>query len=652
MELNVWEGEYKAVPTNQLLDTTKNGGDEVLNLSSSGATQPVTYSWENITVFYETTPGNCLTRLCKKSPPIRKKILDNVTGIVRPGEFLAIMGASGAGKTTLLNCLTFRNSGQLKISGERYLNGAKVNTDTLARISGYVQQDDLFISTLTVHEHLRFQALLRMDTHLTYEERMTRVEEVINELGLTKCSGSMIGHPERGIKGISGGERKRLAFASEVLTNPSLMFCDEPTSGLDSYMAQNIVQVLKNIASTGKTVVCTIHQPSSEVFALFDRILLMAEGRTAFLGPVGDALSFFSAQGMPCPPNYNPADYYIHTLATVPGQEIESRKKSKEICDAYESSQAGQQILEIVKANRSFKLSESQEFPLDEVNVRKSPYKASWFAQFRAVFWRSLISVLREPAVLRVKAFQTIFISMLIALIYQGQTLQYDNVRNIQGALFIFLTNMTFQNVFGVVNVITSELPIFLREHFNGMYRTDIYFLCKTLADLPVYVVFPFIFVTIPYYAIGLNPEAERFFIACGIVILVANVATSFGYMISCLAGSTQVALAMAAPLIIPLLLFGGFFLQNGAVPIYFDWMRYISWFMYGNEALSINQWVGVRFNDTVCPNGVCTGEQILKNFDFDPNLFYRDIGGLCGLIVGFRFLAFFALLSKTYRKN
>uniref|UniRef100_A0A0P6HCD3 Protein white n=1 Tax=Daphnia magna TaxID=35525 RepID=A0A0P6HCD3_9CRUS len=611
-------------------------------------TQPVTYSWENIEIYLETSQGNCF----KRSPPVQKRILDNVTGCVRPGEFLAIMGASGAGKTTLLNCLTFRNTGKLKILGQRFLNGETVNTDTLARISGYVQQDDLFVPTLTVKEHLQFQALLRMDKYLTYSERMTRVGQVIHELGLTKCENTMIGNPERGIKGISGGERKRLAFASEVLTNPSLMFCDEPTSGLDSYMAQNIVQVLKNIASTGKTVVCTIHQPSSEVFALFDRILLMAEGRTAFLGPVSEALSFFSSQGLPCPPNYNPADYYIHTLATVPGQEIESRKKSKEICDAYESSQAGQQILEIVKANRSFKLSESQEFPLDEVNVRKSPYKASWFAQFRAVFWRSLISVLREPAVLRVKAFQTIFISMLIALIYQGQTLQYDNVRNIQGALFIFLTNMTFQNVFGVVNVITSELPIFLREHFNGMYRTDIYFLCKTLADLPVYVVFPFIFVTIPYYAIGLNPEAERFFIACGIVILVANVATSFGYMISCLAGSTQVALAMAAPLIIPLLLFGGFFLQNGAVPIYFDWMRYISWFMYGNEALSINQWVGVRFNDTVCPNGVCTGEQILKNFDFDPNLFYRDIGGLCGLIVGFRFLAFFALLSKTYRKN
>lgn len=172
------------------------------------------------------------------------------------------------------------------------------------------------------------------------------------------------------------------------------------------------------------------------------------------------------------------------------------------------------------------------------------------------------------------------------------------------------------------------------------MYRTDVYFLCKTIADLPVYIVFPFIFVCIPYYAIGLNPAADRFFIACGIVILVANAATSFGkaikltfpysinqslilafvgYMISCLTNSTQVALALAAPLIIPLLLFGGFFLQNGAVPVYFDWMRYISWFMYGNEALSINQWKGVEFPDEACPNGICTGEAILARFDFNP---------------------------------
>ena len=165
-------------------------------------------------------------------------------------------------------------------------------------------------------------------------------------------------------------------------------------------------QVLRNIASTGKTVVCTIHQPSSEVFALFDRILLMAEGRTAFLGPVTDALSFFASKGLPCPTNYNPADYYIHTLATVPGQELESKKRSKEICDAYDASNAGKLVQEMVEANRAAKTTE--ELEIATAKGRRSPYKASWFAQLRAVMWRSFLSVSREPNVLKVKVFQTI----------------------------------------------------------------------------------------------------------------------------------------------------------------------------------------------------------------------------------------------------
>ena len=141
---------------------------------------------------------------------------------------------------------------------------------------------------------------------------------------------------------------------------------------------------------------------------MFDRILLMADGRTAFLGPASDALSFFALKGLSCPPNYNPADFYIHILATVPGQEEESKKKNREICDAYSSSEAGQQILKIAQANRSLNSTESQEFELAEVKVNRTPYKASWIAQLRAVFWRSVISVFREPVVIRVKIIQTI----------------------------------------------------------------------------------------------------------------------------------------------------------------------------------------------------------------------------------------------------
>lgn len=152
-------------------------------------------------------------------------------------------------------------------------------------------------------------------------------------------------------------------------------------------------------------MICTIHQPSSEVFAMFDRILLMAEGRTAFLGPIDDALQYFASQGMPCPANYNPADFYIFSLATVPGKEVESRQKLKYICDSYDSSEAANHVKNILHSQRHTNTQNSTE---DSKKVKRSPYKANWFQQFSAVMWRSFLSVLRDPQILVVKASSSI----------------------------------------------------------------------------------------------------------------------------------------------------------------------------------------------------------------------------------------------------
>jgi len=140
---------------------------------------------------------------------------------------------------------------------------------------------------------------------------------------------------------------------------------------------------------------------------MFDRVLLMAEGRTAYLGQANEALFFFAGLGIPCPANYNPADFFIHTLATIPGQEAESKKKNGELCSAYELSDNGKEMLEQVKANRPSNVAK-QGTEMAPVEVKRSPYKASWFAQFRAVLWRSVLTVLREPAILRAKAVQSI----------------------------------------------------------------------------------------------------------------------------------------------------------------------------------------------------------------------------------------------------
>ncbi|KFM65485.1 Protein white, partial [Stegodyphus mimosarum] len=282
-----------------------NGDDPILQrVPSFDAANKVTLSWHNINVFVKPKKKSIFKFGNQYDVNQQKQLLNDVSGQVKPGQLLAIMGASGAGKTTLLNVLTSRNLRRLTVDGEVLVNGENVG-ESMTRLSAYVQQDDLFIGTLTVKEHLVFQALLRMDKHLSYKERMRRVDEVILELGLRKCEDTMIGIAGK-IKGISGGEAKRLAFAAEVLTNPALMFCDEPTSGLDSFMSQNIVSVLRDLAMGGRTIICTIHQPSSEVYEMFDNLLLLAEGRVAYMGDAKKALDFFERAGLRCPINYNP----------------------------------------------------------------------------------------------------------------------------------------------------------------------------------------------------------------------------------------------------------------------------------------------------------------------------------------------------------
>lgn len=618
------------------------GNDPILQRSPSfDPANRVTLSWHNINVFVGKPKKRFWNFRNNYDVSEQKQLLHNVNGQVFPGQLLAIMGASGAGKTTLLNVLTNRNLRRLVVDGEVLANGENVGA-SLARISAFVQQDDLFIGTLTVREHLAFHAQLRMDKHLSYEERMRRVEEVMFELGLKKCADTMIGYAGR-IKGISGGEAKRLAFASEVLTNPSLMFCDEPTSGLDSFMAQNIVTVLKDMASGGRTIICTIHQPSSEVYEMFDNLLLMAEGRVAYMGRADQALQFFERAGLRCPINYNPADFFVHNLAIVPGKEDESKERVKRICEQFE-----RETQELEKT-----VSTGYSVVDNQLLHSRSRYKASWCAQFRVNLKRSWISLLREPMLTKIRIIQSLFLAILFGLIYLRQKNDQNGIMNINGALFLVLTNVTFSNVFSVINAFCVEQPIFLREHWNGMYRTDVYFLAKTFAEAPSLIMINALFVAILYWMIGLNPDYRAFLICLAICVLVANVGASFGYFISCISGTMNIALSTATPLMMPLLLFGGFYLNNASVPVYFIWIKYISWFYYGNEALSINQWSTVtNITCSTADHCVSDGKQVLKNLSFEEDNLNMDIGIIVALMVFFRFLAFVALLIRSSRKT
>ncbi|XP_061185570.1 protein white-like isoform X1 [Saccostrea echinata] len=612
--------------------------------------EPVTLTWKDVNVYALPKKGGCCQR--GKAQPTPKQILTNVNGMIKPGKLMAVMGASGAGKSTLLNVLTYRNRGNLILQGDVRVNGVIVDKTKIANISAYVQQDDLFIGTLTVREHLTFRALLRMDKRKTKAERLKKVEDVILELGLTKCADTVIGLPGR-LKGISGGEMKRLSFASELLTNPPLMFCDEATSGLDSFMAFSVIQALKTMTKSGRTILCTIHQPPSEVFELFDELFLLAEGRVAFSGPMPDALEFFKTNGYPCPVNYNPADHYILTLAVIPGKETDCKARVQKICDKFEASEACKTMKEEMNGMCDHR-QVSQKFILNTLSDT-TRYGASFIQQLRSVFWRSWITSIRDPLIVRIKFIQTIFFALILGIIYLKTDDDYaqDDIMNINGVIFVIITNLSFNNIFSVLNVFPIEVPIFLREYGTGLYGVGVYYMSKTLVEIPFLIVIPVIFMSILYWMSGLIHDGYAFLVATGVAIVISNTAASFGYVVSAAAPTVTAALAIAPALMIPFLLFGGFFLNSGSIPDWLIWFKYLSWFSYGNEMLVVNQWDDV--NNIACTsNSTCIprGELVIKSLSFDKDNFYLDLGLLFALFIGFRLISFIVLLIRAKRSS
>uniref|UniRef100_A0A0D3CX76 ABC transporter domain-containing protein n=1 Tax=Brassica oleracea var. oleracea TaxID=109376 RepID=A0A0D3CX76_BRAOL len=237
-----------------------------------------------------------------------RTILSGVTGMVSPGEFMAVLGPSGSGKSTLLNAVAGRLHGP-GLTGNILANNAKPTKQTLKR-TGFVAQDDLLYPHLTVRETLIFVALLRLPRCLTRDDKIKAAESVISELGLEKCENTVVGNTF--IRGISGGERKRVSLAHELLINPSLLVLDEPTSGLDATAALRLVQTLAGMAhGKGKTVVTSIHQPSSRAFQMFDTVLLLSEGRCLFYGKGRDTMAYFDSVGFSPAFPMNPADFLL-----------------------------------------------------------------------------------------------------------------------------------------------------------------------------------------------------------------------------------------------------------------------------------------------------------------------------------------------------
>ncbi|KAI6206147.1 ABC transporter ATP-binding protein/permease wht-1 [Aphelenchoides besseyi] len=576
-------------------------------------------SWNNLTVslIHKSKGVGCFKKKTDKTS--ERVVLHKVYGTAKASELIAIMGSSGAGKSTLLNIFTNIDQRGIRKAPESKIlvNGEPITPSQMRTISAYVQQVDMFIGSLTVEEQLRYSAQLRMNPkQFPAKAREERVHRLLNQMNLEKCKKTIIG--VKGVKkGISIGEKKRLSFACELLTNPDFFFCDEPTSGLDSFMATQVVNVLHKVAKEErKTVITTIHQPSDDVFQLFDKVCFLSReegvGRVAFLGKPSELTNFLNRIAGPynehkrlkgirkaneetsdeefeliCPQKTGPAEHAMRIISrTISDTDESFEDRVKFIREQFEKTSAG-----IKQKNRAAQSGEHTNATFNQDLKSKKSYPVSWFVQVRVLFLRSVMTIIRDPVLLQVRLIQIVLTAVVIGLINWQTPITGPTITNFEGILYNCPRDMNFMFLFPSIFVITSEFPIMVRENRAGHYSASAYFVGKSLAELPQYTALSIVYSTIVYWMAGFQRTALKFGVFCYFNMLQSWTAISIAYAGAAVFGSEAVATTYIPMIVLPMLEFGGFYINFETIPIYFKYIAYASWFRYGFEGLQINQW-------------------------------------------------------------
>ncbi|CAA7049835.1 unnamed protein product [Microthlaspi erraticum] len=339
--------------------------------------RPIILKFEELTYSIKSQTGKGSYLFGSQEPKPNRLVLNGVSGIVKPGELLAMLGPSGSGKTTLVTALAGRLNG--KLTGTVSYNGEPF-TSSVKRKTGFVTQDDVLYPHLTVMETLTYTALLRLPKELTRKEKIEQAETVVSDLGLTRCCSSVIGGGL--IRGISGGERKRVSIGQEMLVNPSLLLLDEPTSGLDSTTAARIVATLRTLARGGRTVVTTIHQPSSRLYRMFDKVLVLSEGSPIYSGDSGRVMEYFGSIGFqPGSSFVNPADFVLDLANGIVSdtKQYDQVEVNGKLDKLEEQNSVKQSLISSYKNNLYPPLKEevSRTFPQDQPVITRSRAKPS-----------------------------------------------------------------------------------------------------------------------------------------------------------------------------------------------------------------------------------------------------------------------------------
>ncbi|KAF8696862.1 hypothetical protein HU200_036501 [Digitaria exilis] len=533
----------------------------------------------------------------------RLELLKGVSGSFRPGVLTALMGVSGAGKTTLMDVLAGRKTSGY-IEGNINISGHPKRQETFARVSGYCEQNDIHSPQVTVYESLLFSAWLRLPRDVDSNTRKMFIEEVMELVELKPLRNALVGLP--GVNGLSTEQRKRLTIAVELVANPSIIFMDEPTSGLDARAAAIVMRTVRNTVDTGRTVVCTIHQPSIDIFEAFD------EG----------------IQGVrKIKDGYNPATWMLEITTAFQEQTL-----GVDFSDLYKKSELYQRNMALIQ-----ELSEPAAGSSD-LHFRNQ-YSQSFLVQCLACLWKQNLSYWRNPAYNAVRLFFTTVIALIFGTVFWdlgGKMGQSQDLFNAMGSMYAAVMFLGVLNATSVQPVVSVERTVFYRERAAGMYSALPYAFGQVTIELPYTLAQASVYGIIVYSMIGFQWTVAKFFWYLFFMYFTFLYFTFYGMMAVGLTPSYHVASIVSSAFYGIWNLFSGFIIPRPKVPIWWRWYCWacpVAWTLYG---LVVSQ-----FGDITTPmdNGVPVNVFIENYFGFK----HSWLGVVAAVVVAFA--VFFACL-------
>ncbi|KAK9870175.1 hypothetical protein WA026_006264 [Henosepilachna vigintioctopunctata] len=596
-------------------------------------------------------------------------ILKCVNGSFKSGELTAIIGPSGAGKSSLMNILAGYKTSNL--TGSILINGKERSLRRFRKMSCYIMQDDCLSPHLTVKEALNVSANLKLGKSVSTADKKNVVNEVIEALGLQECVDN---HTSK----LSGGQRKRLSIALEMVNNPPVMFFDEPTSGLDSSTCFQCLCILKSLARGGRTVICTIHQPSARLFEMFDRLYVLTEGQCIYRGIVKELVPFLSSMGLNCPSYHNPADYVIEVASGAHGDYIQKLVVAVNAGECEKTYQPTMDLQAGGKTISNYIAKQTTTLHIGSENITQNDVKnsterstcttslldssdnlaqkglqsfpASGLMQFWILLKRTTYITLRDKMLTRMRLLSHVITGFLLGMIYYNIGNDAAKVMSNAGCLFVINLFTMFTSMMPTILTFPMEISVFVREHLNYWYSVKPYYFAKTLADIPFQIVMTMGYVMGVYYLTAQPMEFIRFSMVMIISVVTALVGQSFGLLIGA-AFNIESGVFFGPISAVPMVLFSGFFAKLDDIPYYLKWLPYTSYLKYSFEATMIAIY-GLDREKLDCTEIYCHykyPERFLEDMSMkdDMRTYIINVAVLLGLLSLLRTATYFVLLIK-----